>query len=378
MRIEQLQYSGAKGWSALDTGRRAPAAQLVLVFGDTSSLTSGAFLPPLRKRFPDAAIVSCSTGGAILGSHVVTGGVTATAVHFERAGAKVVGGRLARAEDSERVAAALARELPAEGLRHVLVFAEGLGVNGSALARGFTSALPDGVLVSGGLAADGERFETTLVGLDATPSRETVVAIGLYGDDLVIGTGSYGGWEAFGLDRRITRSEGNVLYELDGRPALQLYKELLGRLGHALPASGLLFPLTVRASDEERGVVRTILGIDERAGSLTFAGDVPQGWIARLMRTDLDQLIEAAGSAAAKTRNGANGDGHTLAVAVSCIGRMMLLQRRVDEELASVLNVLGPETSLAGFYSYGELAPSGAFAKCELHNQTMTLTTIGE
>ena len=71
-----------------------------------------------------------------------------------------------------------------------------------------------------------------------------------------------------------------MLYELDGRPALALYKEYLGDRASGLPATALLFPLAVRSDrSATRRTVRTILGIDEEQQSMTFAGDVPEGWL---------------------------------------------------------------------------------------------------
>ena len=377
MHVEQLTYASGRWWGALDAPQQATGAQLVLVFGERRVLLDGAWLESLRARYPAADIVSCSGGGHILGTHVSDAGLVATAILLESGHVEAVDAALPSAGVSETVGATLAGRLPAEGLRHVLVFAEGLHVNGSGLARGLTTSLPPGVAVSGGLAADDDRFEQTAVGLNAVPASGRVVAVGLYGEALDVGVGSVGGWDAFGDEHRITRSSGNVLFELDGRKALELYKELLGPLGYALPASGLMFPLKVRENRDDAGVVRTILGVDEDAGSLTFAGDVPQGWSATLVRTNLDQLIRAAGAAARRTGPARALGASSFALAVSCIGRKLLLQQRVGEELTSARRALG-ETTLAGFYSYGELAPSTREAPCELHNQTMTITRFSE
>ncbi|MDP1153786.1 FIST C-terminal domain-containing protein, partial [Klebsiella pneumoniae] len=81
-----------------------------------------------------------------------------------------------------------------------------------------------------------------------------------------------------------TRSSHNVLYELDGEPALDIYKRYLGDHARELPGSGLLFPFAMLGDDDsESGLVRTILGVDEAQGSVTLAGDIdPQGYL-RLM-----------------------------------------------------------------------------------------------
>jgi hypothetical protein len=202
--------------------------------------------------------------------------------------------------------------------------------------------------------------------------------VGFYGDRLRVGYGSLGGWDAFGPERLVTRAEGNVLYELDGRSALQLYKEYLGKHAAGLPATGLLFPLSVRTADQETAVVRTILAVDEDAESMTFAGDIPSGSYARLMKANFNRLLDGAEGAATTCRDALPGSDPTLAILISCVGRKLVLKQRVEDEVEAVREVLGDGPALTGFYSYGEISPFTPGAKCELHNQTMTITTISE
>jgi hypothetical protein len=234
-----------------------------------------------------------------------------------------------------------------------------------------------GVLISGGLAADGPRFERTWVLVDGVARVGFVTAVGLAGPDLAVRHGSRGGWDIFGPERLITKSEGNVLYELDGQPALELYKKYLGDRAVGLPATGLLFPLAVRApGDSGRQLTRTILAVDEDAQSMTFAGDMPEGSLAQLMRASFDRLVDGAHDAAADT-DGMPPGSPTLAVAVSCVGRRLLLGARTEDELDATLSALPSDAVQVGFYSYGEISP-GAAGTCDLHNQTMTVTTFGE
>jgi hypothetical protein len=180
----------------------------------------------------------------------------------------------------------------------------------------------------------------------------------------------------FGPERRVTRSEGNKVYELDGKPALGLYKTYLGERAAELPASAFLFPLSLRldAGDEKR-LIRTVLGVDEAEQSLTFAGDIPAGSLVQLTHGNFEQLIDGASSAASVAA--ASLDGPGLAISVSCVGRRLVLGERTEEELEAALELLPPGTKQVGFYSYGEISPFGT-GHCDLHNQTMTLTTIGE
>jgi hypothetical protein len=272
----------------------------------------------------------------------------------------------------------LAESLDPENLRHVLVLSDGIHVNGSDLVRGLTEQLPSGVTVTGGLSGDGSRFQETLVIWDGNPESKAVAAVGLYGEKLTVGYGSLGGWDQFGPERLITRSEGNVLFEMDGRSALELYKKYLAEHATGLPASGLLFPLALRMAEGDTPVVRTILAVDEERQSMTFAGDVPEGAYARLMKANFDRLIDGA-SGAARTSHAALGSSSAdLAILISCVGRKMVLGQRIEEEVEAVRDVLGDHPVLTGFYSYGEISPFTPGARCELHNQTMTVTTIAE
>jgi hypothetical protein len=277
---------------------------------------------------------------------------------------------------------ALGRQLADPDLRGVIVISDGLGVNGSALAQGLNSVLGDRVVVTGGLAGDGDRFARTWVLVEGRPTSGHATAIGLYGQHVRIGHGSKGGWDVFGPERRVTRSDGNVLFELDDKPALQLYKEYLGELAAELPASALLFPLAVRAtngSDPEGSerVVRTVLGIDEAANAMVFAGDIPEGALAQLMHANFDRLVQGASDAALMTRDSTTDAGDVLCIAISCVGRRLVLRQRTEEETEAALEILPQKTQQIGFYSYGELSPY-AGGSCALHNQTMTLTTLVE
>lgn len=373
MDITQRQWTPENGWTVFPAG--SDAAQLVLVFGGTAQLDVDRY-NELRTVYPEALVVGCSTAGEIAGTSVSDDTLVVTAVRFAHSQVRLASARVEASGDDRRIGSTLAAQLLGPGLVHVLVLSDGLHVNGTELAAGLEDGLPPGVAVTGGLSGDGARFTRTLVVADAPPAERVVAAIGFYGERLRVGYGSLGGWDPFGPDRLITRSVGNVLYELDGQPALQLYKRYLGEHAAGLPASGLLFPLALRgANDTDTGLVRTILAVDEADGSMTFAGDVPQGTHARLMKANFDRLIEGAAGAAQASRLTA---GAGLAVLISCVGRKLVLGQRIEEEIEGVRRVLGDAVALTGFYSYGEISPYAPTARCELHNQTMTITSFAE
>jgi hypothetical protein len=375
MQIVQTNWAPDTGWTPpiLQLG---DTAQLVLLFGSRAVLRQPERLADVRRAYPQALLFGCSTAGEILGTQVHDDTLVVTAVAFDHTAVRGAAVPIAEAADSFAAGQRLAQAFDPHGLAHVLVLSEGLHINGSALVQGLTQHLPPHVSVTGGLAGDGARFAETVVVWNGEATSGTVAAIGLYGDRLRIGYGSLGGWDSFGPDRLITRSIGNVLYELDGTSALALYKRYLGEHAANLPASGLLFPLSLSTEVAAERVVRTILAVDEDNQSITFAGDVPEGATARLMKANFDRLIDGAiGAATASTLAGAQAE---LALLISCVGRKLVLQQRVEEEVEGVREVLGAQAALTGFYSYGEISPLQATARCALHNQTMTITTLAE
>lgn len=355
---------------------------LVLAFGDASVIDDPSPFERLAKELPTSIIVGCSSAGEIHGTLVRDGSLSITATRFAKTELALASFEVKSAEDSRPVGRALAKRLLAEkpGLRAVLVLSDGLAVNGSELVRGINETLDPSVVVTGGLAGDGSRFERTWVAVGGRVARNVIAAVGFYGDHVVVGHGSKGGWDTFGPERVVTRSEGNVLYELDGKPALALYKEYLGEKAKDLPASGLLFPLAMRASSrDEKVLVRTLLAVDHERGSMTFAGDLPRGHLVQLMRADFDKLVGGASLAATAVRGIGNED-KSLTIAISCVGRRLVLGDRTEEEVEAVKEALpnhGEKSEVTGFYSYGEISPY-ATGHCDLHNQTMTLTVISE
>jgi hypothetical protein len=376
MKMSTMSYWTGEGWSHPSFPPLDSPRTLVIAFAAPGFMDDPAPLQALAQAYPGSHLIGCSTSGEIAGNAVNDGSISVAVVQFEHSDIVTVAEGIREAGDSAKVGERLAKALSRPGLRSVFVLSDGLRVNGSELVKGMCSALPPGVIVTGGLAGDGDRFQRTWVLRDGQAACNTVVAVGLYGERLIVTHGSRGGWDSFGPERRITRSSGNILHELDGKPALALYKEYLGERASGLPATGLLFPLSIRQNEsDQRQVVRTILGIDESSQSLVFAGDVPKGHLAQLMRANFDRLLHGASLAADEARHQAGSA--CLAVAISCVGRRLVLGERIEEETESTLDNLAPGTQQIGFYSYGEISPY-ANGRSELHNQTMTLTTFSE
>lgn len=378
MQLSTFSFKTGSGWSVGAFPALDSAQTLVMVFAAPEYMDAPAPIAELRAAYPQSCLIGCSTAGEIAGPLVSDASLSVAVLRFEHSRIRAVSAEIRHAADSRSAAQQLAGRLDKEGLRAVFVLSDGLNVNGSELVKGLNGALPPDVIVTGGLAGDGDRFRRTWVLCDGRAQSGIIIAVGLYGERLRIAHGSRGGWDTFGLERRVTRSCGNILYELDGKPALELYKEYLGERASGLPATGLLFPLSIRQGpDDAHQVVRTILGIDEANQALIFAGDIPQGYLAQLMRANFDRLVNGASTAADHARGDADGDGPVLAVAISCVGRRLVLGERVEEETEVTLENLPSGAQQIGFYSYGEISPC-ASGSCDLHNQTMTLTTFAE
>ncbi len=381
MRVRHYTWTSSTGWSATphpDEG----GAQLVLSFGPEHAPAT-AWFDEVKAFAPHACHVYVSGGGQIVDGLVEDDTCVVTFVSFDRATVHPITVENATVDTSEQIGASVgAQARGIAGLRHLLIFAEGIAFNGAAFLRGLNPLLPESVRVSGGMASNGTSLTRSAIGLDGPPEAGRVVALGLAGDALVTKTGSVGGWDFFGPERVVTRAEGTVLHELDGERALDVYKRYLGHFADELPGSALLFPLAVREDRDGPVAVRTCLHVDEAQGTLRFAGDIPHGATVRLMRTTPDKLVDGAARAAALARlaPGATTGSDSLTLCVSCIGRRAVMRSRVEEELEEVLRESGSSV-VVGFYSNGEIAPPSDgrdFGHAVLHNQTMTITTITE
>jgi hypothetical protein len=349
MKTEQLCWTSKMGWQSQPTNDFKEKAQLVLVFGSRSALENREAFNSIASFYPAASLAGCSTSGEIQGAEVLDDSLVVTAIKFDHTRVQLVKTHIEKPEYSLQAGETLSRSLKSEGLKHVVVFADGLKVNGTDLIEGFKKHLPEGVKITGGLAGDGELFEKTLVCCDGPPHAGQIVAIGFYGSRFQVGYGSLAGWVPFGTDRLITKSKGNILYELDGRPAIDLYRSILKEESLELSSARFHFPLEIWSDDRSQSLVRTIVAVDEKDNSLVFAGDVPEGHRACLMKVNFNRLMEGAHAAA---RTSCNGKGSpALALLVSCVGRKIVLKQRTFQELEAVQEVFGNKTTLTGFYS---------------------------
>ncbi len=373
MKTEQLQWTVTKNWDTSNI--QLAKAQLVLVFAGIDIIENCEYFEHLHRVYPTANIVLISTSGEIHGNEMFDNSASATAIYFENTPIRISTKENSAGKDAEQIGIELAQDLLTEDLKHILVFSEGGHMNGDHLISGISKNLPKHIAVTGGLAGDSARFAKTKVGLNETVSENMAVAIGLYGDAIEVGYGSNDGWDLFGPLRLVTKSEENVLFDLDDTNALELYKKYLGERANELPGAALLFPLCILKPDGTK-LVRTILSINEENKSMVFAGNVPVGSKVQFMIANFDRVIDSASTAASISRIHEN-ENPDLTLMVSCVGRKLVMQNRTEEEIEAVAETYNDGSTFCGFYSNGEICPTTDGVN-SLQNQTMTITTFKE
>ncbi len=365
-------------WENFASDLNNEKSQLVLVFGSPECIVKNEeVLEHLKKTYPNADIVLSSTAGEIINSTVYDDSVVATAIEFEKTTVKSVKTNINEHQDGYQAGAYLKKQLDGTDLSGIFIIADGTLIDGADLARGFNENNPTNIPITGGLAGDAARFQKTFTGLNESPSQGNIIAVGFYGKDILIGHGSLGGWDEFGIERLITSSDKNVLAELDNENALDLYKKYLGTYADELPGSALLFPLSMKVPGSDRYLIRTVLGVNDEEKKMIFAGSMPEGSKSRLMTGNFAKLINASAIAAKDSLEGMKNHKPDLTLLVSCVGRKLLLHSRIVEEVEAAEDVILDGT-VSGFYSYGGISPFGACSPCQLHNQTMTITTFAE
>ncbi|MDR2874322.1 MAG: FIST C-terminal domain-containing protein [Methylobacillus sp.] len=382
MLIRQEALNGDQSLKDLPKTSPLPSASLVLAFGSVKRFSESKLAATLKARYPSAQIIGCTTAGEISNTGVYDDTLQITAIQWERTTMRVTDIVVSDMRNSFQSGATLGSTLKTDNLRAVLVISDGLSVNGTELLRGFQSVLGTKLPIVGGMAGDGAQFTRTLQLYNDLVSDHLVIAIGLYGNNLVTASGALGGWKPYGPPRKVTRSEKNVVYEVDGKPALPLYRMYIGEhYAKGLPGTGLKFPLAVVGENRNVETVRTLAAINPADNSLTFFGNVAEGETIRLCQASHDRLVEGARGAAKMVSSALPPHAlntPALAICVSCVGRKLVMGEQVSDEIYMVKDTLGPQAAVTGFYSNGEFCPIAAEDSSELHNQTMTIGYLTE
>lgn len=378
MKFEQENLPAKAGLNKLPSKSPLQEANWVLVFGSVGRFKDSKLPKTLQKRYPNAQIIGCTTSGEISNEGVQDDSLHITAMQWERSSLKFVTKTVSNMEQSHALGVDIARELEQNDLKGVFVLSDGLNVNGSELVEGIQETLPN-VPITGGLASDGASFTQTLLLHNSKVNEKIIIAVGIYGNDAIVTSGALGGWKPYGPPRKITRSVKNVIHELDNKPALPLYKMYIGHYANGLPASGLNFPFAIINEDKSISVIRTVAAVDPDANSMTFFGNVKDGATIRFLKSDHDMLVNGASEAARQILDkDVNTNNKAIAICVSCVGRKLVMEDQVADEVFAVQRLLGMQTGITGFYSNGEICSGEDDGHSQLHNQTMTIAYLSE
>lgn len=350
---------------------------LVLCFGSTDFSHVEDGFNQIVSTFPNSIITGNSTSGEIYEDALYEHTLSIVVMKFMDTKIKVSTNIVNNMEESFGAGESISNNLSADNLKSIFILSDGMNINGSKLTKGINHKIKNNVVITGGLAGDDANFTKTWVISENKPKQNIVVAVGLYGDNINVAHGSQGGWKQFGITRKITSSKDNIVYEIDNKPALEVYKTYLGDSVKDLPASGLLFPLMIEEDGSQEHKVRTIFSVDEDEQSIAFVGDMPQGSTAMFMKASFSELIDGASEAASKILISEYKNQNAVNIAISCVGRKLVLGQKTEDEIEAVYDTLGDNVSQVGYYSYGEISPLTK-GTCDLHNQTMTLTLIWE
>ncbi|WGZ95903.1 MAG: FIST N-terminal domain-containing protein [Candidatus Thiothrix putei] len=378
MQVTLSFFTHATGWHKPLPDIDSPQT-LVLIFSPPDSKYYQAALEQLHAHYPQAVIAGCSTVAGIFNEHLLDNALVVGVIRFKTTRLAFASAALPHVNDSFQAGQQIANDLNSPDLKGIFILTDGLNTNGSELIRGLASVVNEtNVTIVGGLASDKMQFVSTWILHQGQATSLCVSGVGFYGKELVFNSYARDGFKPFGPERVITRAAGNTLYEIDGRPALQLYKEYLGEHADNLPATALHFPLAIWNQTKDHYVVRTVVSINEADNSLGFVADIPQGYGTQLMYGSFDNLLDGAETASRSLAEQLPPQTPVFALTISCSGRKLVMGDDVDQELEATLENLPAGSQQLGFYSYGELAPTALGGQCCLHNETMTLTVMYE
>ncbi|QTA81405.1 FIST domain-containing protein [Desulfonema limicola] len=324
-------------------------------------------------------IIGCTGAGEIADSGFSTKSIVLGGIAMDQAGFEIVSAKnLSR--DSEGAGRKLAASFSSK-VRYVQLFSDGITGNGCALLRGISSILGEDIPITGGTAGDAGKFKKSWQFAGREILTDAAAAIGFTGD-FKVGTGIQSGWSPIGLPKKVTRSSGNILYELNNEPALKVFKRFLGKHADKLPAVGVEYPLgfygKCKNSDkDEYFLLRATMAVNHEQGSIAFAGEIPEGTMVHLTCGDKASLLDASEKAARLALDELGEAEPVMAFFYSCMARKTLLGQRTKEEFERVNKILGGNIPLLGFYSFGEYCRIKPGGPCMLHNESAAISIIG-
>ncbi len=327
---------------------------------------------------PDSTIIGCSTAGEITtegpsnrDSIAVMALYSDNLKFYSAIGSNITDG--AR-KAGESVAKSIVDQI--SGNPDVfMMFPDAFTGNGAEIVRGIASVLGDNFPIVGGTAGDGLVFEKTYQYLNGKVYTGSVVALAISGP-IKAGIGVRHGWIPIGTPRKVTRAEGSIIHELDGKPAINIYKDYFGKEAvdiekEKLARLAIMYPLGIKNPSNNEMLIRDPLTVDP-SGSITCVAEVPEGVDIQIMIGSFDEAINAAGEAAVGAMTQIRGSIPRAVILFSCIARRKLFGERSSEEIKKIQSVISPDVPMIGFYTYGEQCRS------EFHNETVVILILAE
>lgn len=359
--------------------------ELIIVFSsvkyDQKEMLSG-----VREISKDIPLIGCSTAGEITLSGVAEGSVAVMAIQSDaidftigKGGDLKSGVREAGAQLAKNITDSAKAEVNC-----LLMLTDVLNGNGAEVVRGIQDVLGKDALIVGGAAGDDFLFKQTFEYYNDDISSSSVVGVGLSGS-YGIGVGVRHGWMAIGAPMKATKSEGAIVKELDGRPAVSIYEDYFGKKAEELREEPLAklaitYPLGMSVEGSDELLIRDPITVDAE-GAITCAAEIPEGSEVRLMIGSKEEAIAAAKDAAQKALAQLAGKTPRAIIVFNCIARRKLFGRYASDEIATIQEVLGKDVPLIGFYTYGEIAPIGESVDKQFsrfHNETAVVMAIGD
>ena len=362
-------------------------ASLALVFS-TPDFASAGLLKNIRQVLKNnIPLIGCCAVNLITSEGIQKEGVIIALLSL--ANTKISCGLIETAKNQDpllggqELGTGLASHLKGQRRQFCLLFNDGLSENTSGLIKGLQSVLGVSFPFIGGGSSDNLKFRQTYQYYDQRVLNKGTVCALLAGK-LNFGLGIKHGWRPLGKARVITASGGSIIKKIDGQNACYLYEDYFAKtikeLKKELPRISILYPIGVYLEGESEYLLRNIISLNED-GSITTQGDVPQGSSIRLMIATKESCLEAARQAALQVQVNLRDKKAEFALVISSASRAYLLGRQAHSEIKIIREVLGRETPLFGFYSYGEYAPLGSinyYGQTYLHNQTITILGIAQ
>lgn len=376
-------FDAGKEATEMAVNKLSKTPNIFWVFG-AISYDQEKLLEGVNSVIPGTPVVGCTTDGEISTPGLSTDSVVVLALASDQIKFSTVAVDFL-SQDSFKAGIKVGDQFINTNVKYMQIFSDGLLGNGSKIVEGIQKVLGKSIIIAGGTAGDGSLFTRTYQYHNDKVLTNSIVGVGFEGK-FSFSTGVSSGWTPVGMAKEVTKSTGNVVYELDGQPALDVYKKFLGKHASMLPAVGVEYPLALLGPQGDVGedgyfLCRATMGVDHEKGSITFAGDVPQGVMVKMtMGNDLD-VIKAAKEAAQRALDQLKKNKNIQPKVVflySCMARKIVLGSRTNEEILAVKEVIGKDFPIIGFYTYGEYAPIGKQNMSCLHNEVATITIIGE